>query len=85
MGLSDEMPRVPESDEVRTDRWYREGASFRWIWPVFNVYRPADTRSRFLLNRYPYNVIGAAVVVFGRCWGVIWKGSYPRSRYKANR
>lgn len=50
-------------------------SSFRWRWPRVTVYNPADTRPRALLNRYPDDVIGAAVVLFGRCWGVTWKGS----------
>lgn len=46
--------------------------------PIFvwlTVYAPADKRPRWMLNRYPHNVIGAAVVLFGRCWSVTWKGS----------
>lgn len=49
------------------------GAVWRWMLPRFNVYRPADRKPRALLNRYPGAVIGAAVVVFGRCYGVRWK------------
>lgn len=69
---------VPASTEVRHEEFWRSGGGFRWIWPRFHVYKPADTRPRWLLNRYPHNVIGAAVVVFGRCWGVQWKGSGRR-------
>ena len=48
---------------------------FRWCLPRFNVTRPADTRPRVVLNRYPHNIIGVAVVAFGRGWGVRWKRS----------
>jgi hypothetical protein len=65
--------RIPESSEVREEGFWRGGAGFRWCWPRLNTYRSADTRTRLLLNRYPHNVIGAAVVVFGRCWGIRWK------------
>lgn len=61
--------------EIGSDQWWRESAGFHWCWPRFNVYKPADTKPRALLNRYPHNVIGAAVVVFGRCWGVQWKAT----------
>lgn len=74
-----ETPRpggsVDFSDDASVDEWYRRGGNFRWMRPRFNVYRPADTRRRVLLNRYPHNVIGAAVVMFGRCWGIQWKGT----------
>lgn len=53
--------------------FWTTGKSFRWCRPRFNVYRPADSRPRLLLNRYPHNVIGAAAVIFGRCWVVNWK------------
>jgi hypothetical protein len=66
---------IPPSDEVRSEDFWRSGGGFRWCLPRFNVYKPADTRPRTLLNRYPHNVIGAAVVIFGRCWGVRWKRS----------
>lgn len=49
--------------------------TFHWCLPRFNITRPADTRPRFLLNRYPHNVIGGMVVVFKRGWGVRWKKS----------
>ena len=65
---------IPASREVR-EAWWRSGADFRWCWPKFDVYKPADTRIRSMFNRYPHNVIGAAVVVFGRCWGVRWKST----------
>lgn len=66
---------LPPSREVEEEAWWRSGANFHWCWPTFNTYRPADTRRRWLLNRYPHNVIGVAVVLFGRCWGVRWKSS----------
>lgn len=66
------MSAVRESTEVRHDAWYRS-KPFEWCWPRFNVYAPADKRPRVMWNRYPYNIIGAAIVVFGRCWGVQWK------------
>lgn len=68
-------PIVPPSREVVEDEWWRSGANFHWMFPRFNVYVPADKKPRALLNRYPHNVIGAAVVLFGRCWGVRWKKS----------
>lgn len=66
---------LPESDEVRHERFWRGGGDFRWCWPRFDITNPADKRRRFLLNRYPHNVIGAMVVAFGRGWGVRWKKS----------
>jgi len=79
-------PLIPESREVQDEQFWRDGAGFHWCWPRFNVYVPADKKPRAMLNRYPHNVIGAAVVAFGRCWGVRWKRSrrggsvsgYPR-------
>lgn len=66
---------VPESREVTDERFWRGGGGFHWCLPRFNITRPADTRPRFLLNRYPHNVIGGMVVVFKRGWGVRWKKS----------
>jgi hypothetical protein len=66
---------VPESRELREEQFWRDGANFHWRWPKITVYVPADKRPRTLLNRYPHNVIGAAVVLFGRCWSLQWKGS----------
>jgi hypothetical protein len=66
---------LPESDEVRDEQFWRDGGGFRWCWPHFDIVHPADTRPRVGLNRYPHNVIGAMVVVFGRGWGVRWKDS----------
>jgi hypothetical protein len=66
---------VPESDEVRHERFWRDGGSFRWRWLKFDRINPADKRTRAGLNRYPHNVIGAYVVVFGRGFGIRWKGS----------
>lgn len=40
--------------------------------PRLYRYRPADTRPRLLLNRYPFSVIGAGVVLRGWCWCVKW-------------
>lgn len=81
---------VPCSAELRDEQFWRDGAGFRWMFPPrFNVYVPADKRPRALLNRYPHNVIGAAVVLFGRCWGVQWRGTDrvrgPLARWLANR
>lgn len=70
-----EPERIPPSREVVSDEWWRIGGGFRWCWPRFNVYVPADRRRRAGWNRYPHNIIGAAVVLFGRCWGVQWKGT----------
>jgi hypothetical protein len=75
MGRDEGLPSVPPSREVRDEQFWRDGGGFRWCWLKFDVMRPADTRPRVLLNRYPYNVIGAMVVVFGRGWGVRWKAS----------
>lgn len=77
-------PVEPESARRNPDRMTVSGRamsspdnphyrSWRWMRPRFNVYRPADRRSRVLLNRYPDAVIGVAAVAFGRCWGVRWK------------
>lgn len=65
-------------EDPRQHAFYASGGGFAWCWPKFNVYRPADTRPRVLLNRYPHVVIGVAVVIFGRCWGVRWKASKRR-------
>lgn len=71
-------------DECDHDRQlhahYIAGGGFVWERPRLNVYKPSNTRPRALLNRYPHNVIGAAVVLFGRCWGVTWKGSPRRGK-----
>lgn len=48
-------------------------SGFRWCRPRAFVYRPVDTRWRGYLNRYPDDIIGAAIVAFGRCWSVTWK------------
>lgn len=56
--------------------FYWSGGDFRWRWPKFDRLAPlADKRTRAGLNRYPHNVIGAYVVVFGRGFGLRWKGS----------
>jgi hypothetical protein len=61
--------------------FYKAGGGFRWCWPKFDRTHPADRRRRAALNRYPHNVIGAHVVLFGRGWGVRWKASQrPASR-----
>lgn len=57
------------------DEFWREGAGFRWHWPRLTVYKPADTKFRVGLNRYPHNVIGAGMVAFGRCWSITWRGT----------
>lgn len=69
------LSEIPEFRELQNETFWRSGAGFHWCLPRFNVYVPADKRRRFLWNRYPHNTIGAAVVVFGRCWGVRWKRS----------
>lgn len=66
---------IPSSREVQDEQFWRDGGNFRWCWPKFDIVQPADTKPRALLNRYPHNVIGAMVVVFGRGWGVRWKCS----------
>jgi hypothetical protein len=66
---------VPESRELRDEQFWRDGGNFHWCWPHFDRINPADKRRRVLLNRYPHNVIGAAVVVFGRGFGIRWKDS----------
>jgi hypothetical protein len=48
-------------------------SDFRWCIPHFDIVRPADTRPRVLLNRYPDYIIGAMVVAFGRGYGIRWK------------
>ncbi len=64
--------------DAKMHRFYAGGGNFRWVWPRFNAYRPAGRRTRVALNRYPHNVIGACVVLGGRCFGVRWKGSARR-------
>lgn len=66
---------VPPSREVRDEAFWRGGAGFRWCWPRFDLFHPADKQRRVGLNRYPHNVIGAYAVLFGRGWGVRWKSS----------
>lgn len=68
-------PRVPPSREVRDEDFWRRGGNFRWCWPKFDRFNPADKRTRWLLNRYPHNIIGAALVVFGHGFGIRWKSS----------
>lgn len=67
--------RISESSEVRDETFWHSDGGFCWCWPRFHVYTPADTRLRCAFNRYPHNIIGAAIVVFGRCWGVQWKAT----------
>ena len=62
-------------DDPAMHAFYAGGGGFRWWWPRFNMPRPADRRTRAGLNRYPHNVIGAYVVVFGRTLHVRWKGT----------
>lgn len=50
-----------------------------WIRPRLTVYRPADPRPRAMLNHWGDEVIGVAVVAFGRCWSLQWKGTPRRS------
>lgn len=59
------------------EAWWKRGAGFKWCWPRFNVYIPASECKRHSMgfNRYPHNIIGLYVVIFGRCWGVRWKRS----------
>jgi hypothetical protein len=67
---------IPESRELEQERWWRSGADFRWCWPKFDRFRPADRyRLHAMLNRYPHNVIGAACVIFGHGFGIRWKDS----------
>ena len=54
---------------------FMAGGGFRWCLPRFAVTRPADTKTRVVLNTYPHNLIGVGVVMFGRGWGVRWKRS----------
>lgn len=72
MGCTDRCQDVAQHD------FYVNGGGFVWRRPQVTIYRPADKSPRATWNRYPHNVIGAAVVLFGRCWGVTWKGSPPR-------
>lgn len=69
------MAIIPPSPEVADEGFWRNGGNFRWCLPRFDLLHPADQRRRAGLNRYPHNVIGAYVVVFGRGWGVRWKRS----------
>lgn len=64
---------IPESREVRDEGFWRHGGGFHWCWPKLDRFNPADTQTRVMWNRYPHNIIGAAVVVFGRGFGVRWK------------
>lgn len=81
------MDNAPTTSTICTDRcsdqsqhdFYLNGGGFVWRRPKMTVYRPADTRPRAVLNRYPHNIIGAAVILFGRSWSVTWKGSRPRT------
>lgn len=43
-----------------------------WTRPRVRVYRPADTRPRFMWNRYDTVTIGCGVVLFGRAWQLTW-------------
>lgn len=75
---------LPSEADQAMDEYFRS-KPFEWCWPRVTVYVPGDTRPRGLLNRYPHNVIGAAVVLFGRCWGVQWKQSKGARRRKSCR
>lgn len=61
--------------DAKLHAFYANGGGFRWRWPTFDRLNPADRRTRAGLNRYPHNVIGAYVVVFGHGLGLRWKGS----------
>lgn len=64
---------------IGSEAWWRAGGSFVWRVPRFYTMDPADKRPRFMLNRYPHNVIGAGFVLFGRGWCVQWKHTPRRS------
>lgn len=85
--LLDQMVSWQDCDDRCDDpgehAFYVSGGGFVWRWPKVTIYKPADSRPRAMWNRYPHNIIGAAVVLFGRCWGVTWKGS-PRRRQAAD-
>lgn len=66
---------VPESREVQDEQFWRDGGGFHWCWPKFDKAIPADKHPRAGLNRYPHNVIGAYVILFGHGWGVRWKAT----------
>jgi hypothetical protein len=82
---SEERFRIPPSDEVRDEGFWRKGGGFHWMWPVFFRVTPVDKRFRVTLNRYPHNIIGIGVTACGRAITVNWKGSSSRSRYKTQR
>lgn len=69
------MAGIPESREVQDEAFWRAGGGFKWCVPKFDRFNPADKTRRAGLNRYPHNVIGAYVVLFGRGWGIRWKAS----------
>ena len=75
MSAHEPQAKVPPSREVEEEAWWRSGANFHWCWPKFDITNPADRRIRSGFNRYPHNIIGAYVIVFGRGWGVRWKSS----------
>jgi hypothetical protein len=55
------------------ERLYRGGRfEFRWDRPKLTVYRAADPGFGFVLNRYPGIVIGIALRVNRRVFGLTW-------------
>jgi hypothetical protein len=61
--------------------FYVGGGRFAWCLPHFDTgIRAAEPVTKVMLNRYPHNLIGAAVYVLGHGFGVRWKDtpSYHR-------
>jgi hypothetical protein len=62
--------------DADTHRFYVNGGRFRWCWPKLDIgLRSACKCSRVMLNRYPHNIIGAAVYLRGRGVGLRWRTS----------
>ena len=69
-------------DDPDMHDFYMSGGNFQWCWPKVDVgIRAADRRWWLpVLNRYPHNVIGAALYVRGFGVGVRWKTSRRRDQ-----
>lgn len=55
--------------------FYVAGGGFRWCLPKIDLLNAAGRVTGACLNRYPHNVIGAAVYVCGRGIGLRWRAS----------
>ncbi len=72
-----DRPRLPPSQELKEEHFYRTGDGFRWRrFPRFVICTAADRPPLFMWNRYPHNTIGAAIRLWGKRYiSIVWKKS----------